>query len=203
MRSRKAPEAVADAAPEPRPSGPPQILVASGVLEYLLECSDKHIRNLADRSVVVRASRGQYDLVESLRNYIALETMPRSKNGKKAIGLDLEEIEKAKAFEDLEEKRMKNERTRANLIPREQIAPFFMEIVANFRQALLDNHGKATPTLTSAAKKGGEKALAVELKRVDDEILSELNRTLTLDDPIPSDADTAAEDAGSDAGATA
>ena len=46
------------------------VTVTSSVLENILGVSDRRVRGLADEGILVRAAKGRYKLMESLKNYI-------------------------------------------------------------------------------------------------------------------------------------
>lgn len=182
----------------------------TATLQRIFDCSDRHIRDMSGGkkgNILVRVGRGEYDLIQSVQNYIAMETLPRTRAGRESVSLGNEELETAILREELEAKALKNAALRRELIPRQQIEPFILEMTSIFRQTLLDNHAVAAPDLTTAALAGGLIALGGKLKQIDDDILEKLNRELILDDKLESQLASLfvedADDSRTDAVATA
>ncbi|MDI4656021.1 type IV toxin-antitoxin system AbiEi family antitoxin domain-containing protein [Xanthobacter autotrophicus] len=103
--------------------------VSADDLASLLEVTSKTIRNLADRGVIVRASRGKYLLAESIRNLLA-----DARKASRSNDLDKEQLalvrEKRRAAE------LRNAETEGRLIELDEAFAVLDQIIATYRIGL-------------------------------------------------------------------
>ncbi len=125
------------------------ITVASAVLEKIFSVSDRRIRQMAEEGIIIRAAKGRYKMVESLRNYIlSLKLAAEGVNIEQIDGeIDLGE-EKAihervkRHISELKLQTMKGELHKA-----EDVEMVMMDMLAAFRTRVMSIPSKAAPVL--------------------------------------------------------
>jgi len=141
-------------------AGIESLTVDSSLLEKILSVSDRRIRQLADEGILVRVTKGKYDLVNSLRNYIRY--LKLSHEAEKAAGdmtldYDLEHAknERVKRMQnELKFKLMKGELHKAA-----QIEMVVSDMLVTFRNRMMVMLDKLTPMLLNQGETGFVKRL--------------------------------------------
>lgn len=149
------------------------VTVSSSVLAELIGVSDRRIRQLGEEGVLIRASKGRYKLLDSLKNYILnLKIAVDSETSQNIDGeLVLEEEraihEKVKRhISELKLSLMKGEMHKA-----EDIEAVMNDILSSFKTRLINMPSKLSPMLVSRNDVGLIKEI---LTREVIEVLNEL-----------------------------
>ncbi len=125
------------------------LTVSVGVLANIFTLSERRIRQMANEGMLVRAAKGRYKLVDSLKNYIlALRLQVDGVNTDDVDGeIDIDE-EKAlhervkRHISELKYKTMKGE-----LHKSEDVEKVMMDMLMAFRTRILNIPSKAAPLL--------------------------------------------------------
>lgn len=152
-----------------------QTIVGAAVLAAIFRCTERQIRgNLLDDGTVVKVSRGKYDLIQSVHNYIDALT---SRN--------LDDEMDAERLRELTERRIKNElhnqRQRRELLPTQQVLRAWSMACSGMRQRFLRMGNTLGHELSQ------ENTAAVCSDRIDTFVRETLDSlsTLTVDDYDP------------------
>lgn len=127
-----------------------KITVNAGQLADVLGVSDRRIRQLAEEGILVKAARGRYLLLESLKNYIILvKTAAESKEcqTQERIDLNNEKAIHERVKRQISERRLKV--MDGSLHKSEDVQRVMMDIFMNIRTKLLAVPAKTAPMLTN------------------------------------------------------
>jgi Phage DNA packaging protein, Nu1 subunit of terminase len=155
-----------------------------------LGVSDRTVRDLADRSIIIRTGRGKYDLRASIAAYTAhLREVSAGRGGETQI-LDLTEQRARLAKEQADATALKNATTRGELVKAEAVAQEWEGIVAEVRSAMLAIPGRIR-------RRAGSAFDAAAIALVDQEIREALTALANPDQDQaarPHEGEAAAED---------
>ena len=111
--------------------------VSAKALAEWLGVSDRTVRDLADRGVVVRIDRGRYDLKASVCRYAShLREVAASRGGEDQL-LDLTAERARLAKEQADGQAMKNAQLRGDLVAREDVLRGWQDILRKVRSGML------------------------------------------------------------------
>lgn len=117
----------------PPPFGAP---VTADELAGLLGVATRTVRDLAARSVVVKAGRGRYDLAASVAGYcVHLREQAAGRAGDAQAGLTIERARQAK--EQADNLALKNAELRRELVPAKAVAAEWSGILRRLRARIL------------------------------------------------------------------
>lgn len=170
------------------------VTVSSSVLAELIGVSDRRIRQLGEESILIRASKGRYKLLDSVKNYILnLKIAVDSETNQNIDGELVLEEEKAihekvkRHISELKLSLMKGEIHKA-----EDVEAVMNDMLSSFKTKLLNMPSKLSPMLVSRNDVGLiKKMLTKEII----EILNEL-KNYNIQDFYSEDYIDAGEDDG-------
>lgn len=116
-------------------------------LSEMLELSPRRVQQLADEGVLVKAGRGHYDAVSSIRNYL---TFLRSKLGDENIDLKREQALHERAKRELAE--IKLSVVRGDVHRSDDVKLVMNDMIAAFRSKVLNIPAKIAPQLVGMKK---------------------------------------------------
>ena len=114
------------------------------VIARLLDLTERRVQQLASEGIIPKASRGKYDLVESVRRYIGqLRLQVEASPSGKVTVLEDERARLTRAKADLAE--LDERERRDELVPAVQIEKFLLAILSRVRQGVLTLPSRAAP----------------------------------------------------------
>jgi phage terminase Nu1 subunit (DNA packaging protein) len=137
------------------------VKTTSGKLAEVLGISERTVRDMASRNILVRLETGYYDLGESVKNYIKHLGQKNSQGDK-----ELKELQKKKLQIQIDE-------MEGRLISTVEVDDFYQKLIAVTRSRLLTIPKKIAPTLKHLTD---EDSIELELKNEIYEALEELSR---------------------------
>ena len=119
------------------------------VIARLLDLTERRVQQLANEGVIPKESRGQYDLIESVRGYIrSLRNQIDSGVTAKVTVLENERARLTRARASLAE--LTESERRDRLVPAEQIEEFLLAILSRVRQGILSLPSRVAPRVHDA-----------------------------------------------------
>lgn len=127
------------------------ITVNSASLEKIIGVSDRRIRQLAEENIIIRAAKGRYKLLESIKNYIlTLKMKMEADNSELSDGeIDLEE---EKAIHERVKRRiseLKLQTMKGDLHKSEDVERVMTDMLVSIKAKLLSMPTKLAPILVS------------------------------------------------------
>lgn len=127
------------------------ITVNSASLEKIIGVSDSRIRQLARENIIIRAAKGRYKLLESIKNYIlTLKVKMEADNSEVSDGeIDLEE---EKAIHERVKRRiseLKLQTMKGELHKAEDVETVMMDMLVAFKTRMMNIPSKVAPILES------------------------------------------------------
>lgn len=158
-----------------------------GVIAKLLDLSERRVQQLSREGVIPKATRGQYDLIGSVRGYVQYLRDQALKAQAGAPDYAAERARFIRARADLAE--MEAEEKRGSVIAAEDVATAWIAVLALLRTRILALPDRLAPQLHSEASPAGVRdALRSALR----EVLEELAESdVRPEDDNDSDAETA------------
>ncbi len=149
------------------------VTVNASMLGDIIGVSDRRIRGLAEEGVLVRAAKGRYKLIESLKNYIL---MLRIANGGDVQASDMENLdldtEKAKhEVIKIQMSELKLRLMEGSVHKSEDVRAVMSDMLVTFRSRLMNHPAKTAPILANMYDTGQIQAY---LEREMQEALREL-----------------------------
>lgn len=127
------------------------ITVAAAVLGELFGVKDRRIRQMADEGIVVRAAKGRYKLVDSIKNY-----MLSLKLAAEGVGLDMVDgeinFDEEKALHERVKRHiseLKLQTMKGELHKAEDVETVMMDMLAAFKTRMMNIPSKVAPILES------------------------------------------------------
>lgn len=126
------------------------VTVNATVLSDILGVSDRRIRQLAEEGILVRASKGRYKLIESIKNYIV--TLRISNDG--AAGgisedLDLDEEKAKHEVVKIQMSQLKLQLMKGEVHKSEDVRAVMSDMLVAFRSRLMNHPAKSAPVLAN------------------------------------------------------
>ena len=137
------------------------VKTTSGKLAELLGISERTVRDMASRNILVRLETGYYDLGNSIKGYLKYLEQKNSKDDK-----ELKELQKRKLQIQIDE--MEN-----RLVHVSEVEDFYQKMITVTRSRLLTIPKKISPALKHM---NDEDTIEQEIKREIYEALDELSR---------------------------
>lgn len=139
----------------------------SGTLAIELEISERTVRDLASRGIIVRLSDGSYDLVKSIKQYYEHKLKKSNQDDQ-----DIKSLQKRKLQLQLDE-------MEGRVIPAAEVEDFYQKTITVTRSRLLTIPKKVSSVLKHLTD---EDSIEQELKKEIYEALEELSRGSDIDD---------------------
>lgn len=147
------------------------ITVNSAALSEIIGVSDRRIRGLAEENIIIRAAKGRYSLVPSLKNYIlTIKMQSELRNGENAD--DELDLEKEKAIHEKVKRHiseLKLKTMNGELHKSDDVERVMMDMLTSVRTRLLSMPSKLAPLLVSRTDTGYIK------ETINKEVLEALN----------------------------
>lgn len=127
------------------------VTVNASVLGDIIGVTDRRIRGLAEEGVLVRASKGRYKLLESLKNYILTLKVAKSDEVSELdpSGLDLD-TEKAKhEVIKMQMSELKLRLMEGSVHKSEDVRAVMSDMLVTFRSRLMNHPAKTAPVLAN------------------------------------------------------
>lgn len=128
------------------------VTVNASVLCDIIGVSDRRIRGLAEEGILVKASRGRYKLIESLKNYILTLKISNKDNlvsSSQESDLDLD-TEKAKhEVIKIQMSELKLRLMEGSVHKSEDVRAVMSDMLVAFRSRLMNHPAKAAPVLAN------------------------------------------------------
>ncbi len=125
------------------------LTVSVGVMANMFSLSERRIRQMAEEGIVVRAAKGRYKLVESLKNYtLALKLAAEGMNAENPDGEI--NIKEEKALHERVKRHiseMKFRVMKGDLHKAEDVERVMMNMLASFKTRLMNIPSKVAPSL--------------------------------------------------------
>ncbi len=135
------------------------VTVSASVLSNLLSVTDRRIRDLAQEGILVRISKGRYDLTQSIKNYILHLKMNNEMKEVNDNDLDLK-LEQAKHERiKTEMAEMKLRVMKGKLHDSEDVEKVMTDMLTNFKGKILNMPSKLSPMLVARANLSEVKAI--------------------------------------------
>lgn len=114
------------------------------VIARLLDLTERRVQQLASEGIIPKASKGKYDLVESVRRYVRhLRLRVEASQSGKVTVLEDERTRLTRARAGLAE--LDERERRDELVPAVQIEKFLTSILSRVRQGVLTLPSRAAP----------------------------------------------------------
>lgn len=125
------------------------VTVTSSVLENILGVSDRRVRGLADEGILVRAAKGRYKLMESLKNYILNLKISKSNDiqskDPEVLNLDTEKAKHEVLKRQMSE--LKLHLMEGTVHKSEDVRAVMSDMLVTFRSRLMNHPVKTAPVL--------------------------------------------------------
>lgn len=124
------------------------LTVSASVLGNILSVKDRRIRQMAVEGIMVRAAKGRYKLVESLKNYIL--TLKLAAEGVTTEDLDEINIEEEKALHERVKRHiseLKLQTMKGELHKAEDVEAVMMDMLVAFKTRVMNIPSKVAPIL--------------------------------------------------------
>lgn len=124
------------------------LTVSASVLGNILSVKDRRIRQMAVEGIMVRAAKGRYKLVESLKNYIL--TLKLAAEGVTTEDLDEINIEEEKALHERAKRQileLKLRTMKGELHKAEDVEAVMMDMLVSFKTRVMNIPSKVAPIL--------------------------------------------------------
>lgn len=140
--------------------------------------TDRRIQQLSSQGIIPKASRGVYDLEGAVQGYINYLKDSGDGEGEKKKDLYYEKVRLTRARADIEG--MEAEKLRGELIPAEDVAKTWGDMVGLMRNKILAIPARAAQRVRNAKNNSDAQSI---LKTLIHEALRELKETEVLDEP--------------------
>lgn len=149
-----------------------RMTVSVGVMANIFSLSERRIRQMAEEGIIVRAAKGRYRLVESLKNYmLALKLAAEGMNAENPDGEI--NINEEKALHERVKRHiseMKYRVMKGELHKAEDVERVMTDMLASFKTRLLNIPSKVAPSLENRETAYIRELLSKEIS----EVLNEL-----------------------------
>ncbi len=149
-----------------------RMTVSVGVMANIFSLSERRVRQMAEEGIVVRAAKGRYRLVESLKNYmLALKLAAEGMNAENPDGEI--NINEEKALHERVKRHiseMKYRVMKGKLHKAENVERVMTDMLASFKTRLLNIPSKVAPSLENRKTAYIKDRLSKEIS----EVLNEL-----------------------------
>lgn len=125
------------------------LTVSVGAMANIFSLSERRIRQMAEEGIVVRASKGRYKLVESLKNYaLALKLAAEGANVDNPDGeIDIDEEKALHERIKRHISELKLQVMKGDLHKAEDVERVMMDMLASFKTRLMNIPSKVAPVL--------------------------------------------------------
>ena len=132
------------------------ITVNSAALEKIIGVSDRRIRQLAEENNIIRAAKGRYKLMDSIRNYILNLKVQMEAGNLEAVDGEID-LDEEKAIHERVKRHiseLKLQVMRGGLHKSEDVERVMADMLASVRAKLLSMPAKLAPVLASRSETG-------------------------------------------------
>jgi len=148
------------------------VTVASSVMANLLSVTDRRVRDLAQEGILVKSSRGRYELASSLKNYIVhLKTNNDIREAKAPHEVDYDEERALHERAKREKAELELMVIKGSMHMAEDVRTVLNDMLARFRSKVLSMPSKLAPVLVARKNIG---FIQDEIQRACIETLEEL-----------------------------
>lgn len=134
------------------------LTVSASVLADLLGVTERRVRQLAEEGIFTRASKGRYNLPESIKTYINMIKMEKDIIGSTTAGeLDLETERAIKTRVERKQAEIKLALMKGEVHKASDVQQVMMDMLTSFRTRLLNIPSKLAPILVARNEAGNIK----------------------------------------------
>ncbi len=124
------------------------VTVTASVLGDIIGVTDRRVRGLAEEGILVRAAKGRYKLMESLKNYILTLKISNSNDAHpdpEVLDLDIEKAKHEVLKRQMSE--LKLHLMEGNVHKSEDVRAVMSDMLVTFRSRLMNHPVKTAPVL--------------------------------------------------------